>query len=464
MTSDGATSISAAAAARRKPSWRERENNRRRERRRRAIAAKIYTGLRAQGGYNLPKHCDNNEVLKALCSEAGWVVEEDGTTYRKVKPFFSPDLSLNLMTLFGSDSWNLNQHRDAAGRVLSLRLFKVPSSLLTKSAHLPLVRRKKRIIIPREHYLLLLLQSAFTQSSPIKESCLMTWDGATSTSAAAAAAARRKPSWRERENNRRRERRRRAIAAKIYTGLRAQGGYNLPKHCDNNEVLKALCSEAGWVVEEDGTTYRKGCSRPSPLSSAFQSPIIPSYQVSPSSSRGEPNNSTFFPFLRNGAVPSLRISNSCPVTPPLSSPSSKNAKPLPTWDSIAKQSMVNANKQSMVYAVSAPASPTRRQFYAPVTIPECDESDSSTVDSGHWISFQRFAQHQQPFSGSMVPTSPAFNLVKPPPVPHPNAAFQGMISEFKFENSQVKPWEGERIHDVGMEDLELTLGNGKARG
>lgn len=74
---------------RRKPSWRERENNRRRERRRRAVAAKIYTGLRAQGNYNLPKHCDNNEVLKALCTEAGWIVEPDGTTYRKVFQFFS---------------------------------------------------------------------------------------------------------------------------------------------------------------------------------------------------------------------------------------------------------------------------------------------------------------------------------------------------------------------------------------
>lgn len=85
MTSDGATS---ASTSRRKPSWRERENNRRRERRRRAIAAKIYTGLRAQGNFNLPKHCDNNEVLKALCSESGWTVEEDGTTYRKVTSFF----------------------------------------------------------------------------------------------------------------------------------------------------------------------------------------------------------------------------------------------------------------------------------------------------------------------------------------------------------------------------------------
>ncbi|KAL5989807.1 hypothetical protein ACLOJK_010701 [Asimina triloba] len=68
------------------PTWKERENNKKRERRRRAIAAKIYAGLRMYGNYKLPKHCDNNEVLKALCTEAGWTVEEDGTTYRKVRP------------------------------------------------------------------------------------------------------------------------------------------------------------------------------------------------------------------------------------------------------------------------------------------------------------------------------------------------------------------------------------------
>ncbi|KAJ6724572.1 BES1/BZR1-like protein 3-RELATED [Salix viminalis] len=66
------------------PTWKERENNKRRERRRRAIAAKIFSGLRMYGNYKLPKHCDNNEVLKALCNEAGWTVEPDGTTYRKV--------------------------------------------------------------------------------------------------------------------------------------------------------------------------------------------------------------------------------------------------------------------------------------------------------------------------------------------------------------------------------------------
>ncbi|KAK8484952.1 hypothetical protein V6N13_068251 [Hibiscus sabdariffa] len=67
----------------------------------------------------------------------------------------------------------------------------------------------------------------------------------------------RMPTWKERENNKRRERRRRAIAAKIFAGLRLYGNYKLPKHCDNNEVLKALCNEAGWTVEEDGTTYKK---------------------------------------------------------------------------------------------------------------------------------------------------------------------------------------------------------------
>ncbi|WVZ79840.1 hypothetical protein U9M48_027372 [Paspalum notatum var. saurae] len=83
MTS-GAGGAAAGLGGTRVPTWRERENNRRRERRRRAIAAKIFAGLRAYGNYNLPKHCDNNEVLKALCNEAGWTVEPDGTTYRKV--------------------------------------------------------------------------------------------------------------------------------------------------------------------------------------------------------------------------------------------------------------------------------------------------------------------------------------------------------------------------------------------
>ncbi|XP_031118869.1 protein BRASSINAZOLE-RESISTANT 1-like [Ipomoea triloba] len=298
---------------------------------------------------------------------------------------------------------------------------------------------------------------------------------------------RRKPSWRERENNRRRERRRRAIAAKIYAGLRAQGNYNLPKHCDNNEVLKALCQEAGWTVEPDGTTYRKGCKptpmeiggtsanitpsssrNPSPPSSYFASPV-PSYQPSPlSSSCPSPTHHGGgdggkmpphpFAFLRSAipsSLPPLRISSSAPVTPPISSPTRAPPKQIFNLETLAKESMSAFN---IPFFASAPTSPTRAHQRFPATIPECDESDSSTIDSGHWMSFQKYG----------VPTSPTFNLMKPvnpQRVPSNDAMIldKGKSVDFGFENVAVKAWEGERIHEVGLDDLELTLGSGTAR-
>ncbi|KAI3959216.1 hypothetical protein MKW92_007314 [Papaver armeniacum] len=296
----------------------------------------------------------------------------------------------------------------------------------------------------------------------------------------------RLPTWKERENNKRRERRRRAIAAKIYAGLRAMGNYKLPKHCDNNEVLKALCSEAGWIVEEDGTTYRKGCKpppqndnmagtstnispcssyQPSPSSSAFQSPV-PSYHASPTSSsfpspsRFDANPSSYLlPFLRNLAsipsnLPPLRISNSAPVTPPLSSPTSSRTPNLKRdWEALTNGSM--ASFRHPLFAASAPASPTRRHHFTPATIPECDESDASTVDSGRWVSFQTVAP-------TAAPSSPTFNLMKP--VLQQNFSQDAVGGpEFEFESGRVKPWEGEKIHEMGVEDLELTLGSGKNR-
>ncbi|KAJ0097428.1 hypothetical protein Patl1_28868 [Pistacia atlantica] len=313
----------------------------------------------------------------------------------------------------------------------------------------------------------------------------------------------RLPTIKERENNKRRERRRRAIAAKIFTGLRAQGNYKLPKHCDNNEVLKALCSEAGWVVEEDGTTYRKGykpptpteiagacnnisaCSsiQPSPQSSSFPSPVA-SYHASPTSSsfpsptRFDANPSTYLlPFLHNIAsipsnLPPLRISNSAPVTPPLSSPTSRGSKRKPDWESFSNGSL-NSFRHPL-FAASAPSSPTRRQHLAPATIPECDESDASTVDSGRWVSFQTVAPSA---TAAAAPPSPTFNLVKP--VLKQNSVQDAVnghggvswgvttererVSEFEFGSHTVKPWEGERIHDIAVDDLELTLGSGKTR-
>ncbi|CAL9131397.1 unnamed protein product, partial [Musa textilis] len=276
----------------------------------------------------------------------------------------------------------------------------------------------------------------------------------------------RLPTWKERENNKRRERRRRAIAAKIFTGLRALGNYKLPKHCDNNEVLKALCREAGWVVEDDGTTYRKGfqpspppeaaagglSTNISPLSSSFPSPV-PSYHASPSSSSfpspSRPDNSNdhcvgpscLLPFLRNlPTLPPLRISNSAPITPPISSPTaaSRPAKiRKPDWDCSSS-------------FPHAPASPTRGcHRWQPSTIPECDESDASTVG----FNFQMTA-----------PASPTYNLVNPGAMssfPGGEVLEKGRGGmEFEFESGRVKAWEGERIHDVGMDEPELTLGLG----
>ena len=156
----------------------------------------------------------------------------------------------------------------------------------------------------------------------------------TSGAARAAAAAEadaglgRTPTWKERENNKRRERRRRAIATKIFTGLHALDSYKL---------LKELCREAEWVVEDDGTTYRKGYKQPSsgpfggvssvgmsPCSSSqllgassFLSPV-PSYHPSsalssfPSPTRlDNPSPACLLPFLRGlPNLPLLRVSNS----------------------------------------------------------------------------------------------------------------------------------------------------------
>lgn len=58
-------------------------------------------------------------------------------------------------------------------------------------------------------------------------------------------------------------------------------------------------------------------------------------------------------------------------------------------------------------------------------------------------------------SNVVLPTSPTFNLVKTV------ANEKGTM--FDKGKGAVKAWEGERIHEVGMDDLELTLGSGNAR-
>lgn len=221
------------------------------------------------------------------------------------------------------------------------------------------------------------------------------------------------------------------------------------------------------------STNISSCSsiQPSPMSSAFPSPA-PSYHASPTSSsfpsptrenqnQNPTNNHSSFilPYLHNlSSLPPLRISNSAPVTPPLSSPTSRGTKRKPDCGGMLSTSALQSFRHPL-FAASAPTSPTRRYRVPPATIFECDESDASTVDSGRWVSFQTMAN-------SVAPASPTFNLVKPA---NQQAFFENGVAvqngtgcEFEFERSTLKAWEGERIHEVGVEDLELTLGNGKA--
>ncbi|XP_061351353.1 BES1/BZR1 homolog protein 4-like isoform X3 [Gastrolobium bilobum] len=289
----------------------------------------------------------------------------------------------------------------------------------------------------------------------------------------------RQPTWKERENNKRRERRRRAIAAKIFAGLRMYGNYKLPKHCDNNEVLKALCNEAGWIVEPDGTTYRKGCKpvermeiggsaaatpcssyhpspcasyNPSPGSSSFPSPRSSSYAANPNA-----DGNSLIPWLKNlssgsssassSKLPMLYIpsgSISAPVTPPLSSPTARTPR--------------------------MKATALDPDWFAGIRIPQ----GGPTSPTFSLVSSNPFGFKEEVFvgSGSRMWTpgqsgtcSPAVAAGSDHTADIPMA--EAVSDEFAFGSSTaglVKAWEGERIHEVfGSDDLELTLGNSKTR-
>ncbi|CAI0560703.1 unnamed protein product [Linum tenue] len=317
----------------------------------------------------------------------------------------------------------------------------------------------------------------------------------------------RMPTWKERENNKKRERRRRAIAAKIYSGLRMYGNYKLPKHCDNNEVLKALCDEAGWSVEEDGTTYRKGCRpvgrtdimggggstsaspcssyQPSPASSSFPSPISSHYAAA-AAAAGDANS--LIPWLKNLSSSSSSTSSktnhhphnlyihtgsiSAPVTPPLSSPTVRTPRKRSInsdWDDYAAGGEQNYPYIPSSMPSSTPQSPSR-------------QPDSGWLQSGpssptfSLVSPNPFGFRDEPLSGagSRMWTPGQSGTCSPAVFDHTAdvpMADSCMAAEFAFGSGSnagagrlVKAWEGERIHEeLISDDLELTLGSSKTR-
>lgn len=262
--------------------------------------------------------------------------------------------------------------------------------------------------------------------------------------------ANRLPNWKERENNKKRERRRRAIAAKIFTGLRLYGNYKLPKHCDNNEVLKALCAEAGWVVEEDGSAYRKGM-KPSECVNGVSSPVEGNNPCGLSVGGGAENGS-LIPWLKDlgsGGLPNnglQRLCSSAPVTPPLSSPTTircsipyniKNA-----WDKDTSDGFQGGLLNS---AAPWPMQPHQSTFF----------SFNCQVDPAPPVGL--FTEHVRG-------TSAYHDRINT----KAEGAGADSCSQISSENnlaqqmtvmSGLSAWKGEKIHDlVRDDDLELTLG------
>ncbi|GAB4827163.1 BES1/BZR1 protein 4 [Ancistrocladus abbreviatus] len=322
----------------------------------------------------------------------------------------------------------------------------------------------------------------------------------------------RMPTWRERENNKKRERRRRAIAAKIYAGLRMYGNYKLPKHCDNNEVLKALCKEAGWIVEEDGTTYRKGCKpitvdhmditgcsasvspcssyqvsprasyNPSPTSSSFPSPAHSHYAAY---ANGSNDANSLIPWLKNLSsssssnspkLPYLYIpggSISAPVTPPLSSPTARTPRTKNDWDEANAGPPWAAQDYSL--PSSTPPSPGRQVLPEPAWLANIQiPQGGPTSPTFSLVSSNPFGFKDEALAGggSRMWTPGQSGTCSPAVAAGPDRTADvpmtdGISAEFAFGSGTmglVKAWEGERIHEeCAPDDLELTLGCSRTR-
>uniref|UniRef100_A0ACD5Z8D0 Uncharacterized protein n=1 Tax=Avena sativa TaxID=4498 RepID=A0ACD5Z8D0_AVESA len=325
-------------------------------------------------------------------------------------------------------------------------------------------------------------------------------------------AAPRVPTWRERENNRRRERRRRAIAAKIFSGLRSYGNYTLPKHCDNNEVLKALADEAGWTVEADGTTYRKGCKPPAVVRTAPGSPShCSSQQVSPRASfrsgssshitlgaggggyYGGLEGSSLSPWLHNfgSSGPSFGSSYfdggsmSAPVTPQSGSPPRLPHLKIGGWGEYKPAVQAQPPWVPRGYDYSLPTSRPSSPRFGAVAAPDPNWLSGFNISSAGPASptrRNRMAHPPNPFGAafrSFVPrsaaaTAPNTRVHTPAQSGTCSPVAEGdelpmahsMADNFGFGGGDgaVMAWEGERIEEeLDDDELELRLGSKKTR-
>ncbi|KAG8479492.1 hypothetical protein CXB51_029817 [Gossypium anomalum] len=429
----------------RMPTWKERENNKRRERRRRAIAAKIFAGLRMYGNYKLPKHCDNNEVLKALCNEAGWTVEPDGTTYRKIQSNWKIDFLRMKIVIIASVVIILNNRHNQQNRGLFSKFCRLLRCMLVFGSvpvELAYADSGERILKSDQQQDLVLTCTART-GAHLDLNHIMTRG----------------------------------------KGKRYIGTHVLCYSFTRDLAVKGCKPlERMDIVGGSATASPSSSYHPSPMSSSFPSPASSSYVVN---SNGD--GSSLIPWLKNlssassspmsSKLPHIYIhsgSISAPVTPPLSSPTARTPRTNTDWEDLTARPGWSAQQHSFLPS-STPPSPGRQ-----------------IVPDPEW-----FAGLRIPLSG---PTSPTFSLVSSNPFGFKEEVLAGggsrmwtpgqsgtcspaiaagsdhtadvpmsevISEEFAFGSNGtglVKPWEGERIHeDCGSDDLELTLGSSRTR-
>lgn len=221
---------------------------------------------------------------------------------------------------------------------------------------------------------------------------------------------------------------------------------------------------------------------PSPASSSFPSPVSSTYTPGIIA-----DGNSLIPWLRNLSSSSSSASSSkfihhhmhggsisAPVTPPLSSPTARTPRLKADWDnSFARPGW--GGPQHPFLPLSTPPSPGRQilpdsKWYAGVQIPQSGPNSPtfSLVSSNPF----GFRVEDLTRGGSLMCTpgqsgtcSPAVAAASEQTADIPMA--EVISNEFAFGSNitgLVKPWEGERIHEVcGSDDLELTLGSSKTR-
>ncbi|RDX57803.1 BES1/BZR1-like protein 4, partial [Mucuna pruriens] len=315
----------------------------------------------------------------------------------------------------------------------------------------------------------------------------------------------RQPTLKERENNIRRERRRRAIAANIFSGLRMHGNYQLPRNCENNEVLKALCNEAGWTVEPDGTTYRKGCKPVEHMDvvggSATISPCS-TYHPSPCASYNPSPSSSSFPSPGSSSYAATSNDDGNSLIPWLKNPSSRSS---PTPSSNLPQLCIQTSSTSALInpPLNSPSTQIKAKWEEQCAHPGSGGPQYSFIPSSITPSPDNQINNPDCFSNIGIPqgapTSPTFNQVSYNPFGFKEDVMVGSSShmwkigqsgtssptivvgsdhtacipmdeensdKFSFRNNAtglVKPWNGERAYDDFEVDVELTLGSSKTR-